>query len=309
MSTRVTGALLVDKPEGLSSHDVVARVRKIANERRCGHTGTLDPFATGLLVLCLGRATRFARFLSGSSKEYLATLRFGFATTTYDRTGAPLGEPTDRCPDRAALLDALAGSRGRQAQRPPPFSAKRVNGKRAYRLARAGVAVEPAAVQVDIQQLSLLELEPPLARIHVRVTSGTYIRSLAHDLGELLSCGAHLAELRRTAVGPFRVEESATLDELMRAAALGRIGERVIPPAEILRELPSLELDREGAHRFIHGRDIPAGEGLPEREPNMVRILGERRELLGVAERKPGTDVLRPVVVWESPREEKAQGS
>lgn len=308
MPPEVTGALLVDKPAGISSHDVVARVRKIANQRRCGHTGTLDPFATGLLVLCLGRATRLARFLSGSVKEYLATIRFGFATTTYDLTGAPLGEPTDRCPDRAELEDALVASRGRQEQRPPPFSAKRVNGTRAYRLARAGFPVEPAPVLVEIQEIRLLDLLPPRARIQVRVSSGTYIRALAYDLGERLACGAHLEELRRTGVGSFRVEESSTLEELARIAGQGRLVERMVAPGEILRDLPSLDLAGDAIRRFVHGRDVPVGT-LAATESTLVRILGERRELLGVGERKPGGELLRPLVVWKSAPEEKTQGS
>jgi tRNA pseudouridine55 synthase len=309
MPSKVTGAILVDKPAGISSHDVVARVRQIANQSRCGHTGTLDPFATGLLVLCLGRATRLARFLSGSPKDYLATIRFGFATTTYDRTGTPVGERTDRCPDREALEDALVRSRGRQEQRPPPFSAKRVNGKRAYKLARAGIPVEPAAVQVEIQDIRLLELAPPLATIHVRVTSGTYVRSLAHDLGARLSAGAHLQELRRTGVGSFRVEESATLDDLARSAAEGKLGDRVVSPAGILRDLPSLGLEGDAALRFVHGRDVPLGGLDSGNAASFIRILGAGEELLGVAERRTGAEVLRPVIVWESAREEKAQGS
>lgn len=306
MTGTLTGALLVDKPEGLSSHDVVARVRKIANERRCGHTGTLDPFATGLLVLCLGRATRFARFLSGAAKTYLATIRFGFATTTYDRTGVPLGESTELCPDRPSLECALAGFVGRQEQRPPPFSAKKVKGKRAYRLARAGVPVEPAPVPVEIREIRLLELVPPRARVHVQVTSGTYIRSLAHDLGERLSCGAHLEELRRTAVGSFRVEEAKSLEELSRLAAEGKLEERTIRPGEILRDLASLELTGEAERRFVHGRDVPAGNLV---QPGLVRIVGAQGAFLGVAEARPGASNLRPVVVWASASDGKAQGS
>lgn len=306
MPPKLTGALLVDKPDGITSHDVVARVRKIANERRCGHTGTLDPFATGLLVLCLGRATRLARFFSESVKVYLATVRFGFATTTYDRTGVPLGEPTGRCPDRTSLEDALGGFLGAQDQRPPPFSAKRVNGKRAYRLARAGVRVEPAPVPVEVQEIGLLELAPPLARIHVRVTSGTYIRSLAHDLGERLSCGAHLEELRRTGIGSLRVEEASALDELARLAAEGNLGDRVVSPVEMLRDFPTIELAGEAVRRFAHGREVSA-EDCPE--TGLIRILGEEAELLGVAERKSRTESLRPVVVWKTPSGEKAQGS
>lgn len=306
MSPTVTGALLVDKPEGLSSHDVVACVRKVANQRRCGHTGTLDPFATGLLVLCLGRATRLARFLSGSVKAYLATIRFGFATTTYDRTGAPVGEPTEHCPDRLALEAAIAGLLGSQEQRPPPFSAKKVNGKRAYRLARAGVRVEPAPVRIEIQEMSLLELVPPLARVQVRASSGTYVRSLAHDLGERLCCGAHLEELRRTGVGSFRVEEASTLEELSRVAAEGRLEERTIPPGEMVRDLPRLDLAGEAERRFVHGRDVPAGY-CPD--TGFLRVVGQRGEFLGVAERRPGADILRPVLVWASPSGEKTQGS
>jgi tRNA pseudouridine55 synthase len=301
-----TGALLVDKPEGLTSHDVVDRVRRLSGERRCGHTGTLDPFATGLLVLCLGRATRLSRFVSGMTKTYVATVRFGFATDTYDRTGKPVGEPRGDGPGREELLPVLAAFLGAQLQLPPPFSAKKIDGRRAYRLARAGLSVQPAAVEIRIDRIALVDHTPPLARLEVTVSSGTYIRSLAHDLGRKLGCGAHLAALRRTRVGSFRVEDASTLEALETAASDGRLGHRLLAPAQLVAELPPATLDADEAVRFVHGRRVHR----PEVPDEAVRVLGPSGELLGVARGAPSGDGgLLPLVVWARPEEGEAHGA
>jgi tRNA pseudouridine55 synthase len=300
----LTGALLVDKPAGLTSHDVVSRARRLARQRRCGHTGTLDPFATGLLVLCLGRATRLARFLSELPKSYLATVRFGFATDTYDRTGRAEGEPTEICPGPDELEAALAGFLGPQKQRPPVFSAKRVGGKRSHRMARAGVPFRPEAVEVEVQELRLLSLTPPRARLEATVSSGTYIRSLAHDLGRRLGTGAHLEELRRIRVGSFRVEEASTLDDLEKLSSSADLDELLLSPSEMLRDLPPATLSAEEEVLFGHGRDVPREEA-PSRT---FRVEGRREGFLGVGRSDERGRVLRPLVVFSGRDEEEAQG-
>lgn len=301
------GALLVDKPSGVTSHDVVASVRRFARQRRCGHTGTLDPFATGLLVICLGRATRLARFVSGASKSYLATVRFGFSTDTYDRTGEVRGERTDSCPERRELESALGGFRGPQEQLPPRFSAKRIEGKRSHRLVRAGLEVKPVPATIDVFEMDLVDFEPPRARLSLSVSSGTYVRSLAHDLGERLGCGAHLEELRRTRIGPFSVEEASSLETLSALAFHGRLGDRLLSPAELLRDLPRVDVTAEAVNLLVHGRDVPEGAWQPTtvgRGP--FRVCDEGGELVSVAHRHE-TGALRPWIVLKPPPGRKAQ--
>lgn len=300
-----TGALLVDKPEGLSSHDVVHRVRGIVRETRCGHTGTLDPIATGLLVLCLGRATRLSRFVVGLGKTYVATVRFGFATDTYDRTGKPSGESGDDGPGSEELQRALRTFLGPQEQHPPPFSAKKVSGERAYRLARAGFAVQPDPVRVQIDEVELIEHSPPRALLRVSASSGTYIRSLAHDLGRKVGCGAHLESLRRTRVGSFQVEEALTLQVLESLVSKGGLSERLLSPAQMLQDLPGEDLTGEETSRFVHGR-VVVRPGVP---PGVtVRVMDPSGKFLGVARMgnspEPG---LKPLVVWAVPEGKKAQ--
>jgi tRNA pseudouridine55 synthase len=305
------GALLVDKPSGVTSHDVVASVRRLARQRRCGHTGTLDPFATGLLVICLGKATRLARFVSGASKSYVATVRLGFSTDTYDRTGEVTGTKTDACPDRAELESALRGFRGAQEQLPPPFSAKRIAGKRSHRLARAGVEVKPVPARVEVFELELLDFDPPRARISLSVSSGTYVRSLAHDLGERLGCRAHLEELRRTRIGPFTVEEASTLERLSALAFRGLLRECLLSPADLLREMPRVEVTDESVKLLTHGRDVPRGAWAPPAAglPGPLRAVNERGELISVACLHEESGALRPLVVLRSPPGREAQES
>ena len=315
-SDDTSGALLVDKPEGLTSHDVVARIRWLLGQRRCGHTGTLDPFATGLLILCLGRATRLARFVSSASKTYVARVRFGFATDTYDRTGTPISEVTDRCPSAEELEKSLEGFLGAQEQEPPPFSAKRIQGTRSYRLARGGADVRPSPSRVAILELRLLDLSPPVATLLATVSSGTYIRSLAHDLGKRLGPGAHLEGLRRTRVGPFQVEEASKLELLLEGGSKVKL----LSPSEILRDFPSVTLLAEESVRVTHGHvvfadaaSLPKGPGGDER---LFRVVDESGELLAVAsaalalgdsKSARASLRLRPVVVLSRPRERQAQ--
>lgn len=188
------GAIVIDKPEDWTSHDVVAKVRGILKTKKVGHLGTLDPIATGVLPLVIGKATRLAQFYTRSDKTYEGTIRFGWATTTYDRAGNVVGEKVDCAPDAALIEIALAGFRGEIAQTPPPVSAKKVDGKRAYHLVRAQQPVDLAPVTVQIYELTLLTVDGPDAQVRVRCSGGTYIRSIAHDVGKALGCGGHVQE-------------------------------------------------------------------------------------------------------------------
>jgi tRNA pseudouridine55 synthase len=258
----VTGALLVDKPSGPTSHDIVAFTRRLLKTSRVGHTGTLDPLATGLLVLLIGPATRLARFVAGDDKEYIADVRFGLATPTYDaaslsearRPTADVGVPT-----AAEVEAALRRFRGTFLQTPPPFSAKKVAGVRAYESARNNDPVDLKPVPVTVRELEVMptsgtapeEGRGDLVRLRVAATAGFYVRSLAHDLGQALGCGAHLEALRRTRAGRFRVEDAVTLDMLEAAGPAS--AERVLPVNTLLAALPAVVLTEEGLRRAANG--------------------------------------------------------
>jgi len=241
--------VLLDKPAGITSHDAVQRVRRAFGTRAVGHTGTLDPFATGLLVALVGRATRLARFVEGQAKTYLAEARLGFATDTDDATGTALGGSAPVRVSEAEVRAALESFRGAQAQRPPAFSAKHVGGERSYRLARRGAAVELPAVAVDVTEVEFLELAGDRVRFRVTVSAGTYVRALARDLGERLGCGAHLVALRRERIGRLSVMDAVPLDALGPDTPL-------LPPLAVLPELPLRALDAAEADAVRHGRAI-----------------------------------------------------
>jgi tRNA pseudouridine55 synthase len=280
----IHGVLVVDKPEGPTSHDVVDRARWALETRRIGHTGTLDPFATGVLPLCVGKATRLARFLSAATKEYRATVRFGFATTTDDRTGEPLATPREVAldDDEAAVRAACARFVGDSLQLPPAYSAKRVGGRRLHEMARAGVPVERAAAPVTIHAIEVKSLRGDRLEIHVRCSAGTYVRALARDLGEALGVGGHLESLRRTSVGSLGLEGAVTWAELTPDAT-GRLR----PLSALLAELPSVTVDLEALPLLRHGRDLDRSairEGFPEGQPpERVRVLGSDGALLALA--------------------------
>ena len=275
----LSGVLVVDKPAGPTSHDVIDRVRADLGEKRAGHTGTLDPFATGVLPICLGKATRLARFLAGGEKTYRATVRLGFATRTDDLMGEPLGPPRDVRVDRAAIEEACRGLTGVLMQVPPAYSAKRVGGQRLYELARQGVAVERAAVPVTIASIEVLALRDQEVDIEVRCSPGTYVRAIARDLGEALGVGGHLTALRRTRSGAFGLESAVTLDALREH---GR--ERILALAALLPEVPAARVGDRGAQALRHGRDLGKGvvlSGFPASPPpERMRILDESGEAL-----------------------------
>ncbi len=274
------GVLVVDKPAGPTSHDIVDRVRRALRTRRVGHTGTLDPFATGVLVLCVGRATRLARFLAAGEKAYRASVRLGFATTTDDRTGDPLGAERPVELDDARLRDALAGLVGTFDQVPPAFSARHVGGRRLYELARRGEAVARAAAPVTIQAIDLASRSGAALELDVRCSPGTYVRALARDLGERLGTGAHLVALRRTRSGAFDLSQAVSGDDLAHAA------DRLVPLSELLPELPAVRVGDEGRRLLSHGRELGLEHvlsGLPPAGVERVRLIDETGALLALA--------------------------
>lgn len=254
-----SGLLLVDKPEHLTSHDVVDAVRRLVGTRRVGHTGTLDPAATGLLVLCVGRAGRLQSFLTGFDKCYEGTMRFGVETDTYDRDGTPVGTPhPSPYPERAPLEAACGKYVGSLQQSPPPFSAKKIGGKKFYEFARRGESVPDMPKTVRVMRFSTLGLDGDQARFAVDCSSGTYIRSLVHEVGKDLGFGAHLLSLRRTAIGPFRLETGVPLAELEGRAPEERLkAPSWVPLAEIPLPYPAVSLLPSEAAKVRRGHAVP----------------------------------------------------
>jgi tRNA pseudouridine55 synthase len=293
----MNGVIVVDKPAGPTSHDVVARVRKTIGIRRIGHTGTLDPMATGVLPLVVGRATRLAQFLTADEKEYVADIRFGATTTSYDAVGEIDGGSAENADVAApALTSLLDDFRGTYWQTPPPFSAKKVGGTPAYRLARAEKAVELKPAKVTVRVLELLSCGEGRARLRLVCSSGFYVRSLAHEIGRRLYCGAYLDGLRRTRAGDFTLAVSTTLERLENegGSALGHL----VPMSELLPLLPPVVVNERGARRAAHGNAL-APEDISEplrAEASRVRVLDGDGTLLGIAEPVAG-GLLHPVVV------------
>lgn len=285
----MTGILPIDKPEGPSSHDMVAVARRSLRLRRIGHTGTLDPFATGLLLLCLGPATRLAEYLVGLDKEYEATARLGVATDTLDGTGAVLTE-TDAWSelDEGAIRLAFERQVGTRAQIPPIYSAKKIAGRKAYELARQGEPVVPDAVDVTIHSLQVTAVDGPEVRFRMHCSSGTYVRAVARDAGEGLGVGAHLTALRRTSVGRFQVADAITADRLDDPAA---VEAALVAPLDALDHLPTVELSGEERRRVGHGQRL-SGDG----HPRGLVTLAEAGELVAVAE--SDGDTIRPRKVF-----------
>jgi len=294
------GILVADKPERLTSHDVVAAARRALRERRIGHTGTLDPLATGVLPLACGRATRLVRFLTASDKDYDATIRFGLATDTYDITGRETAR-SDHVPDRAAVERALASLGGNYLQMPPAYSAKKVGGTRAYDRARRDEEVPLTPVPVRVSRVELLAFDGASARVALTCSPGFYVRSFAHSLGELVGTGACLEALRRTRSGEFTLDQAVSLDEVVRTpeAALGRL----IPLDRLLQILPALRLTDEDRRRVAHGQEI-AGSVPPEAPAgasasaqSWVRLLDREGHLVAIGTEGRRPDSLHPAVV------------
>jgi tRNA pseudouridine55 synthase len=277
----ISGVLVLDKPEGITSHDVVDRARRALGTRKVGHLGTLDPAATGVLPLVVGPATRLARYLPSSPKVYEGTILLGEETTTDDATG----EVRDTRPVRVTrdqVLEAMSGLTGRVLQTPPAFSAKKLGGVRAYKLARTGRPARPQPVEVTVEEFTLVEFGTPRIGFHVSCSAGTYIRSLARDLGRRLGTGGHLASLRRIRAGPFRIEDACPLD---------RIGEcAILRPEALLSGFPSLVLEAEDAGRIGNGQSVRCGEDAED-----LCIFNKKGELIAMGRAEKGW--ARPQVV------------
>jgi tRNA pseudouridine55 synthase len=308
----MNGVIIVDKPAGWTSHDVVNRIRRILGQRSVGHLGTLDPLATGVLPLVTGSLTRLAQFYTASEKTYEGVIRFGFATDTYDADGEPVGEPQPANPSLQQLNELAARFQGLIEQVPPPFSAKKIHGVPAYKLARKQKEVVLKPVQVEIKEFVILGVEGDRARFRARVASGTYMRSVAHEMGQLQGSGAHLESLRRTAVAEFDITQAHTLEEIgsylndchfepgakpgeePAVCIQERISALVVHPRELLPQFPSVTADEPTAARIRSGRPI----NLPElSRARQVKVFQGQRELIAIATRVAGT-LFHPKIVF-----------
>jgi tRNA pseudouridine55 synthase len=293
----VNGLLVIDKPAGMTSHDVVGRLRKITGERSIGHLGTLDPMATGVLPLLLGKFTRLAQYFSSAEKSYSGTIRFGFATDTYDAEGQPAGPDLWPELDPPLTLERVRtmASRfhGEMQQMPPDYSAKKIAGMPAYKLARAGKPVELKAVPIHITSFEIESLDGAEARFTMSISAGGYVRSVAHEMGQDLGCGAHLSSLRRTRAGVFTLVEAHTLEELQPLAGnVEALEDFCVHPRNLLPEMPSVTGDLVALGRLRNG----AQANLPEfSRARLVKVFASQRDLVGVAKRVAGT-LFQPVV-------------
>jgi tRNA pseudouridine55 synthase len=303
------GLLVIDKPAGCTSHDVVQRVRKILNVRRAGHGGTLDPDATGVLLVAVGQATRLFPFMAGQDKTYAGAIRLGFSTDTYDASGTPTSPETTEWPLFTAVGEAMARAEGDVLQTPPPYSAKKVGGVPGYKLARARKPFALAPVRVVVHSFRPLAYEPPIIRFEARCSAGTYVRSLAHDLGTSLGCGAHLLSLRRTAAGSFTDRKAVSLEALAEAAEKGETARFITPLEGLLPDLPAVTLTAEGEARVANGSPLfPEHIGVPDegRSPidlpagTVVRVFDRAGRLRSIAKPSPEGGRLLPCLVLKS---------
>jgi tRNA pseudouridine55 synthase len=301
----IDGVLVVDKPQGMTSHDVVAVARRCLGESRIGHTGTLDPLATGVLPLACGRATRLVRFFTAAEKEYEAGIRFGLTTDSYDITGTETSR-SGQAPTREAIEEALQPLRGDYLQTPPAYSAKKVGGRRAYEMARRAEPVTLEPVPVRVTRAELRDVSGATARVVVACSAGFYVRTFAHSLGERVGTGACLESLRRTRSGDFDLSMAVPLEELQRdpAAAVGR----AVTMNHLLPKLPAARLTDEGRTRVLHGRDVDDAhlwregeDGLENGRAEWVRLVDEAGQLLALgtpaAGKTGGRRALHPTVV------------
>ena len=290
----MNGVLILDKPAGMTSHDVVDIVRRATSERSVGHLGTLDPMATGVLPLLLGNYTRLAQYFSTAEKSYEGTIRFGFATDTYDADGTSASDPRPLAQSLDELRTLASRFHGEMQQTPPAFSAKKINGVPAHKLARAGKPVEIKPATIRIHHFQLLSLGGDTASFAIQVSAGGYVRSVAHDLGMLAGCGAHLASLRRTQAGPFTLTHAITVDELKSlAGSPGAIQHRLPHPRTLLPHMPCVTVDEQTAGRIRNGMQV----NLPEfSTAELVKVFTGPTDLLALVRRVAGT-LMQPVTV------------
>ncbi|HSA96635.1 MAG TPA: tRNA pseudouridine(55) synthase TruB [Acidobacteriota bacterium] len=294
------GLLVIDKPAGPTSHDVVQTVRKALNTRRVGHGGTLDPDATGVLLVAVGQATRFFPFLAKEAKSYDGRIRLGFSTDTYDASGRPDSEESPDRPSPERLAAAMKSFEGEILQTPPRFSAKKRGGRPVYELARAGEAVSLEPVPVTVTKFALLAYDPPDVAFEAECSTGTYIRSLAHDLGRLLGCGAHIRTLRRTAVGPYVLANAVPLDVFEQEAGRGQAEGRFLPVEKLLPGEPAvivrLEAESRVGHGSVIGTEALEGAAFP-REAPLIRLFSRSGRLLALARPLADGSGLHPFLV------------
>jgi tRNA pseudouridine55 synthase len=290
----MNGLLVLDKPAGVTSHDVVAIVRRATGERSIGHLGTLDPMATGVLPLLLGKYTRLAQFFGQAEKSYEGTIRFGFSTDSFDADGERNSEPTALTQPLHELRELAMHFSGTMQQVPPIFSAKKINGVPAHKLARAGEPVPVKPATITIHSFALTGLEGDTASFAMKISAGGYVRSVAHELGQMAGCGAHLASLRRTQAGAFMLEQAITVEALKAAAGDARAIEALLPhPRTLLTEMPSVTAEEQAAGRLRNGMQV----NLPEfSTAPLVKVYASPTELIGIAKRIAGT-LMQPMVM------------
>jgi tRNA pseudouridine55 synthase len=290
------GVIVVDKPEGWTSHDVVGKVRRIANTRKVGHLGTLDPIATGVLPLVIGRATRLAQFYTRSDKIYEGIVRFGWSTDTYDRAGEATTEKRNVVINTQRLETLLDSFRGEFLQTPPPVSAKKVAGKRAYELARQATPPDLEPVPVEVYELMVLNVDGPRLRLRVHCSGGTYMRAIAHELGRQMECGAHIEELRRLASGEFEIGQARTLEQLQSLAVEERLVDVLVPAAQMLPGFPSVFVDESTVTGIRNGRNFPASPFRSASAAKHVKAVTRQGEVVAIGE-SVLPNLYHPVVV------------
>jgi tRNA pseudouridine55 synthase len=278
------GVIIVDKPRDWTSHDVVNKMRRFAATRKVGHLGTLDPSATGVLPLVIGRATRLAQFYTRNDKIYEGVIHFGNSTDSYDADGAPTSPEVVVSPDRASVDAALDRSRGEFDQMPPPVSAKKIGGRPAYELVRKQQPVDLKAVRINVSKLEILHLDGCEAAVRVHCSAGTYLRSIAHDAGQALGCGAYLKNLRRIASGDFSIDSARTLEQLAELSADGRIAEALVPASQMLPEFPAEIVDAITAGQIRNGRDFRVSPFRPNSGSRFVKALNSEGDLIAIGE-------------------------
>jgi tRNA pseudouridine55 synthase len=292
----VDGVIVVDKPGGWTSHDVVGKMRRLAGMRKVGHLGTLDPSATGVLPLVLGRATRLAQFFTRDDKVYEGTFHFGYSTDTYDAEGERTSRETPVALDRDELDRVLEQFRGEILQTPPPVSAKKIAGRPAYELARKRQAVDLAPVRVTVHELKILAVEGCQARVRIHCTAGTYVRAIAHDAGKAMGCGAFLRDLRRLSSGDFSIEQARTIEELTTLAAENLLDRALIPAQDLLPDFPSELVDLVTAGQIRNGRDFRISPFHGAGGARYVKAITAHGELIAIGEARLPL-VYHPVLV------------
>lgn len=303
------GIVLIDKPQKYTSHDVVSEIKKILRAKKAGHFGTLDPLATGLMVVAVGKATKLFPFYSKSEKVYKGRIRLGFSTDTYDSSGKPVSEEKKEYPQRDGLLQSMKKYEGELEQIPPAYSAKKYRGKPLYALVRRKKEFELKPIQVFIRYFRLTDYSPPFLEFEVHCSSGTYIRSLAHDLGQSLGCGAHLIELTRIASGDFQIKESYTLEKIKKLAEEGKFDEFLIPIERLLAEFPKIVLDGRGTALARNGNMVfpenilkitngePAFPGPSQLRETFFRMFSPDEKLIAIAKQVPEKNSFHPFLV------------